>query len=88
LECEAREERDRRVRRAAGNSNGDLQMLEFTAHDDKPVLRLLVLHDDAEREFDYTRGAEDALELPGVTVVSMKNDWESVFSPAGGDAGA
>jgi hypothetical protein len=54
------------------------------------VLRLLVLHDDAEREFDYTSGAERALEVAersGYTVVSMKNDWASVFSPAGGDAG-
>jgi hypothetical protein len=67
---------------AAGNSNGDLQMLDFTAHDDKPVLRLLVLHDDAEREFDYTSGAERALELAdgnGYTVVSMKTDWATVF---------
>ena len=42
-----------------GNSNGDIQMLDFTQHADKPTLRLLVLHDDAEREFDYTAGAED-----------------------------
>jgi hypothetical protein len=57
-------------------------MLEFTAHDDKPVLRLLVVHDDAEREFDYTSGAEHALEIAesgGFTVVSVKNDWATVF---------
>ena len=42
---------------AAGNSNGDIEMLEFTRG-----LRLLVLHDDAEREFDYTAGAEKSLE--------------------------
>ena len=47
---------------AAGNSNGDIPMLDFTQHADKPTLRLLVLHDDAEREFDYTAGAENALE--------------------------
>ena len=67
---------------AGGNSNGDVAMLEYTQHDDKPSLRLLVLHDDAEREFDYTGGAEQALEradAEGWTVVSMKNDWESVF---------
>jgi hypothetical protein len=67
---------------AAGNSNGDIQMLEFTAHADKPVLRLLVLHDDAEREFDYTSGAEQALEMAersGFTVVSIKNDGATVF---------
>jgi hypothetical protein len=43
----------RRPLLAAGNSNGDVPMLEFTQHSDKPTLRLL-LHDDAEREFDYT----------------------------------
>ena len=37
---------------AAGNSNGDIEMLDFTQHSDKPYLRLLVLHDDADREFD------------------------------------
>ena len=46
---------------AAGNSNGDIQMLDFTQHADKPTLRLLVLHDDAEREFAYTAGAEKSL---------------------------
>ena len=50
---------------AAGNSNGDVPMLDFTQHQDKPSLRLLVLHDDAEREFDYTAGAEQALERAG-----------------------
>jgi hypothetical protein len=67
---------------AAGNSNGDIQMLEFTAHEDKPVLRLLVVHDDAEREFDYTSGAERALEIAdrsGFTLISMKNDWATIF---------
>jgi phosphoserine phosphatase len=67
---------------AAGNSNGDAAMLEFTHHTDKPTLRLLVLHDDADREFDYTTGAEQALERAasdGWTVVSIKNDWTSVF---------
>jgi phosphoglycolate phosphatase-like HAD superfamily hydrolase len=67
---------------AAGNSNGDIQMLEFTHHLDKPLLRLLVLHDDDEREFDYTSGAERALQTAnenGWTVVSMKNDWSTVF---------
>ena len=57
-------------------------MLDFAGHPDKPSLRLLVLHDDAEREFDYTRGAEQALEKARTdewTVVSVKNDWASVF---------
>ena len=72
----------RRPLLAAGNSNGDIQMLEFTQHSDKPTLRLLVLHDDADREFEYTSGAEQALEraaADGWTVVSMKNDWTTAF---------
>jgi phosphoglycolate phosphatase-like HAD superfamily hydrolase len=72
----------RRPLLAAGNSNGDVAMLEFTHHADKPTLRLLLLHDDAEREFDYTAGAEQALkraESDGWTVVSIKNDWTTVF---------
>ena len=67
---------------AAGNSNGDIEMLDFTQHPDKPSLRLLVLHDDAEREFDYVSGAERALDRAasaGWTVVSIKNDWATVF---------
>jgi len=67
---------------AGGNSNGDIPMLDFTRHADKPCLRLLVLHDDAEREFAYTSGAEEALERAGTrgwTVVSMKNDFATVF---------
>ena len=62
---------------AVGNSNGDIPMLRFAGG-----LRLLVLHDDAEREFDYTAGAEDALEQAseqGWTVVSVRNDWATVF---------
>jgi phosphoserine phosphatase len=67
---------------AAGNSNGDIPMLDFTQHQDKASLRLLVLHDDADREFDYTSGAEQALERAdssGWTIVSIKNDWATVF---------
>ena len=67
---------------AGGNSNGDIEMLQFTQHADKPSLRLLVLHDDAEREFDYVSGSERALELAGSsgwTVISMKNDWTTIF---------
>ena len=46
---------------AAGNSNGDIPMLGF-AGAVAAGARLLVLHDDAEREFDYAAGAEQALE--------------------------
>jgi len=72
----------RRPLLAAGNSNGDAEMLEFARQDDAPSLRLLVLHDDAEREFAYTAGAEQALDRAGRdgwTVVSMKDDWATVF---------
>jgi hypothetical protein len=72
----------RRPRLAAGNSNGDIQMLEFTHHQDEPLLRLLVLHDDDQRGFAYTSGAEQALETAEAsdrTVVSMKNDWATIF---------
>ena len=72
----------RRPLLAAGNSNGDIPMLEFSQHPGKPSLRLLVLHDDGEREFAYTSGAERALERAGQsgwTLISMKNDWSTVF---------
>ena len=72
----------RRPLLAAGNSNGDGAMLDFTQHADKPFLRLLVNHDDADREFAYTEGAEKALDQAHRdhwTVVSMRNDWTSVF---------
>jgi phosphoserine phosphatase len=73
----------RRPLLAFGNSNGDVEMLEFTGRQDKPFLRLLLLHDDADREFDYTGGAERALQradADGWTVVSVKNDWATVFA--------
>jgi phosphoserine phosphatase len=72
----------RRPLLAAGNSNGDVPMLHFTQHPDKPSLRLLVLHDDGEREFAYTTGAEQALEQAASddwAVISVKDDWATVF---------
>jgi phosphoserine phosphatase len=68
---------------AAGNSNGDIEMLEFTRGGSHPSLQLLVLHDDADREFDYVAGAEKALDLAktdGWVVTSIKNDWTTVFA--------
>ncbi|MCX8559574.1 HAD family hydrolase [Mycolicibacterium mucogenicum] len=62
---------------AAGNSNGDIEMLQYTNG-----FRLLVNHDDGDREFDYAAGAERALELAqadGWTVASMQADWATVF---------
>ncbi len=72
----------RRPLLAFGNSNGDIEMLEFSRHADKPFLPLLLLHDDAEREFDYVNGSERALARAaedGWTVVSVKDDWDTVF---------
>jgi FMN phosphatase YigB (HAD superfamily) len=71
----------RRPLLAAGNANGDIPMLEFTRHENKAFLPLLLLHDDAAREFDYTSGADHALQqadTDGWTVVSIKNDWATV----------
>jgi len=65
---------------AAGNSDGDLQMLEFSAA--RTSLQLLVRHDDPEREFGYAAGAERALNhaaKSGWTVVSIRDDWSTVF---------
>jgi phosphoserine phosphatase len=72
----------RRPLLAAGNSNGDIPMLDFAQHPDKPSLRLVVRHDDDEREFAYSTGAEQALERAageGWTEVSVKRDWATVF---------
>jgi hypothetical protein len=72
----------RRPLLAAGNANGDVEMLQFAGGAGRPALRLLVLHDDPEREFAYTAGAERALAAAGAagwTVVSIKNDWATVF---------
>jgi phosphoglycolate phosphatase-like HAD superfamily hydrolase len=74
----------RRPVMAAGNSDGDIHMLRYTAGRKGVTLGLLVHHDDAEREYAYNEGAEKALALApreGWVVVSMKNDWNSVFKP-------
>ena len=68
---------------AGGNSNGDIPMLRYTGGKDGVGLRLLVLHDDPEREFDYTAGAEKSLDAAAAeswTVVSIKDDWNTVFA--------
>jgi hypothetical protein len=57
-------------------------MLQFASAQTRPTLRLLLLHDDKSREFDYVSGAEKSLELAKAeqwTVVSIKNDWKEVF---------
>ena len=67
---------------AAGNSNGDIPMLCYTGTRSGPALRLLVCHDDSDREFGYTAGAEEALQYAaefGWTLVSMREDWTTIF---------
>lgn len=67
---------------AAGNANGVIPMLRFTGGPALPALRLLVRHDDADRELDYIDGAEQALTQAaesGWTVVSIQRDWKEVF---------
>ena len=72
---------------AFGNSDGDLQMLQYTAGGPGRRLALIVHHDDAEREFAYDRQSKigtldkawDEAIAKGWTVVSMKNDWKQIY---------
>jgi phosphoserine phosphatase len=67
---------------AVGNSDGDIQMLQFAENDIHPYLQLLVHHDDADREYDYDEGTEDALQQAvehNWTVVSLKQDFLRLF---------
>jgi hypothetical protein len=75
----------RRPIMTGGNSNGDIPMLQYTGGPSRGGLRLLLLHDDPDREFGYTAGAERSLQRAseeGWTVVSIKNDWATVFADA------
>ncbi|MGZ8907665.1 MAG: HAD family hydrolase [Methylobacter sp.] len=80
----------RRPVAAFGNSDGDLQMLQWTAAGDGPRFELLVHHTDAEREVAYDRNsvigrldkALDEAQQKGWTVVDMKKDWKRVFPNA------
>jgi phosphoglycolate phosphatase-like HAD superfamily hydrolase len=73
---------------AVGNSDGDLQMLQYSAASPRPNLQILVHHDDATREYAYDRQSKvgkldkalDEAGLRGWTVVSMKNDWKTIFA--------
>jgi hypothetical protein len=77
----------RRPLLAFGNSDGDLAMLRYTRAGKGPRLALLLHHDDEEREFSYDRDfalsplaeALDKSSECGLTVVSMKRDWRTVF---------
>jgi hypothetical protein len=84
----------RRPIAAFGNSTGDQQMLEYTGAGDGLRLKMLVLHDDAEREYAYgpaeglpdtkvgtfTQDLYDEAKKDGWTVISMKNDWKRIFA--------
>lgn len=70
---------------AAGNSDGDLQMLTYTDDNNKrgKSLEILIHHDDAKREYSYDKGAEKVLgeaQKRNWNVVSMKNDFLNIFS--------
>ena len=84
----------RRPVAAFGNSTGDRQMLEYTKAGDGARLAMLVLHDDAAREYAYgpAQGLPDSkvgtftqalygeAKKDGWTVISMKNDWKKIFA--------
>ncbi|MFM1842565.1 MAG: hypothetical protein RLZZ490_1301 [Cyanobacteriota bacterium] len=67
---------------AVGNSDGDIEMLQYADSNPKPDLELLLHHDDAEREFDYDHGTEKALTLANENdwiVISLKQNFKQVF---------
>jgi phosphoglycolate phosphatase-like HAD superfamily hydrolase len=84
----------RRPFAAFGNSTGDRQMLEYTKAGEGQRLAMLVLHDDAEREYAYgpalglpdtkvgtfTQALYDEAKKKGWVVISMKNDWTRIFA--------
>jgi phosphoglycolate phosphatase-like HAD superfamily hydrolase len=84
----------RRPLMAAGNSGGDRQMLEYTKSGDGARLSMLVLHDDAKREYAYgpakglpntkvgtfTQALYDEATKKGWIVISMKDDWKKIFA--------
>lgn len=68
---------------AVGNSDGDIEMLTYCTDRKGPSLGMLLHHDDEKREYKYDSGAEKALKKAserGWTVVSIKDDFESVFA--------
>jgi phosphoglycolate phosphatase-like HAD superfamily hydrolase len=75
---------------AFGNSDGDLEMLQWTTESGGRRLGVIVHHTDAEREYAYDRQSKvghldkalDAAALDRWTVVDMKRDWKTIF-PAG-----
>ncbi len=79
----------RRPTAAFGNSDGDQQMLEWTAAGKGPRLMLIVHHTDADREYAYDRKSQigtldkalDEAVARGWVVVDMKRDWKVIFPP-------
>ena len=75
---------------AFGNSDGDLQMLQWTAASDGPSFVGIVRHTDSEREWAYDRdshigrldAALDEAEQRGWTVVDMRQDWKTIYPPS------
>ena len=68
---------------AAGNSDGDYEMMEYTLSGNGPSMAILVHHDDKEREYVYMHGTERAIkdaDKKGWHVISMKNDFKEVFA--------
>jgi len=72
---------------AAGNSDGDLQMLQWTAANTRPSFCLYIHHTDAEREWAYDRDSHigkldkglDEAKAKGWTITSMKDDWKVIY---------
>jgi phosphoglycolate phosphatase-like HAD superfamily hydrolase len=79
----------RRPIAAFGNSDGDLEMLQWTCAGSGARYCLFVHHDDAVREWAYDRHSTvgrldaglDAAKANGWTLVSMKSDWKTIFPP-------
>lgn len=79
----------RRPIAAFGNSDGDLQMLQWTTAGEGPRFALYVHHTDAEREWAYDRKSHigkldkglDEAKAKGWTVVDMKKDWKVIYPP-------
>jgi hypothetical protein len=80
----------RRPNAAFGNSTGDQQMLEYTGAGNDAPLKMLLLHDDAQRGpaqgLPDTKGwglysaLYDEAHKNGWTVIRMKDDWKRIFS--------
>jgi putative hemolysin/phosphoserine phosphatase len=74
----------RRPIMAVGNSDGDLPMFQYTAGGKLPYLNLLIVHDDAEREYDYLSGTDAMMAAAAQSpwmFVSMRQNFKTVFPP-------